>query len=107
MASRKTGAAKRRRREPELYEVALRAWNGWVGRPPGRLQSVFDERVSTALARLGVPSREELAELRAKVEQLLALQIPVERASPRRSRPAPRKGATTSKAARARARTVR
>ena len=66
--------------EPELHDAARRAWGDWVEKPThamglraeGRLQGVFDERVRSALARLGVPSAEDIAELRASIEQLLA-----------------------------------
>lgn len=76
----KTLVAEGRRLEPELHEAAQQVWSEWVSRPPGsaararrgRLQSVFDERVSSALARLGMPSGRELAELRSKVDCLLA-----------------------------------
>ena len=76
----KTLVAEGRRLEPELHEAARRVWRQWVAAPgramaapaQGTLQGVFDERVRSALARLGVPSREEIDELRALVERLLA-----------------------------------
>lgn len=76
----KTLVAEGRRLEPRLHDAARKAWSEWVDRPAGpasprpdgRLQGVFEERVTAVLVRLGVPSREEIADLRAKVERLLA-----------------------------------
>ncbi len=76
----KTLVAEGRRLEPELHEAARRVWRQWVAAPgravaapaQGTLQGVFDERVRSALVRLGVPTREEIDELRALVERLLA-----------------------------------
>jgi poly(hydroxyalkanoate) granule-associated protein len=76
----KTLVAEGRQLGPELQETARKVWSEWVEkprniiglRPEGRLQGVFDERVMSVLVRLGVPSGEEVAELRAKVDQLLA-----------------------------------
>lgn len=36
----------------------------------GKLESVFDQRVSAALSRLGIPSKHELDELKSKVAAL-------------------------------------
>jgi len=63
--------------------------------PPGGLQGVFDERVSSALVRLGVPSRQDLAELRALVERLLVQQTAPARSPARRRKTAVRKSAGT------------
>lgn len=68
-----------RRLEPEVREAARKVWRDWVGKADGdkpaqpltRLQGVFDERVMSVLARLGVPSGEDVADLRAKVDGLL------------------------------------
>lgn len=68
-----------RRLEPELQEAARKVWREWVGKSGrnkplqtgGRLQGVFDERVMSVLVRMGVPSGEDLADLRAKVDRLL------------------------------------
>lgn len=90
-----------RRLEPELHDVVRKVWSELKSKPgqimelgqKGRLKSVFDERVASVLVRLGVPSREEIAELSAKVDRLLAR----ERTVPRRRRAASRaaKGQTT------------
>ena len=107
-----TLVAEGRRLEPELQEAARRVWSEWVGKAGrnkpsqagGRLQGVFDERVMAVLVRLGVPSAEDLADLRAKVDRLLerdgVAQGPEPgtrqrakvhgRAGPRRHRSAPR-----------------
>lgn len=61
----------------ETSQEALQEWmeksrSSIAFRPDGRLQQIFEERVAAVLARLGVPSRKELQELSAKVDQLLA-----------------------------------
>ena len=69
-----------RRHEPELHEAARKLWNDWIERsgkimalqPRSRLHDVLDQRVVSVLARLGVPSRDDMADLRAKVDCLLA-----------------------------------
>ena len=63
--------------------------------PPKGLQGVFDERVSSALARLGVPSRQDLAELRALVERLLLQKGAAARPPARRRKPVAAKSART------------
>ena len=76
----KTLLAEGRKLEPELQDTARRIWEDWTSKPgrimalgpQSNLRSVFDERVAAVLARLGVPSGEEVAELRAKVDRLLA-----------------------------------
>lgn len=75
-----TLVAEGRRLEPQVHEVARKAWSELMSKPSkimslqpqSRLQSVFDERVMSVLTRLGVPSSEDMADLRAKVERLLA-----------------------------------
>lgn len=76
----KTLVAEGRNLEPELRDVARKVWSEWVEKPrslvsqgaEGRLRGVFDERVQSVLVRLGVPTREEVADLQAKVDRLLA-----------------------------------
>lgn len=76
----KTLVAEGRNLEPELRDVARKAWSEWLEKPrslvgqgaEGRLRGVFDERVQSVLVRLGVPTREEVADLQAKVDRLLA-----------------------------------
>ena len=53
--------------EDRVGVVRERASDTW-----DRLEKVFEERVQRALNRLGVPGREELAELTARVESLTA-----------------------------------
>lgn len=38
----------------------------------GRLQAVFDERVSAALAQMGIPTRKDMEALNQKVDRLIA-----------------------------------
>jgi len=76
----RTLVAEGRKLEPEVHEAARKAWGEWIEkpshamglRPDGRLQGVFDERVRSVLHRLGVPTAEDIADLRAMVERLLA-----------------------------------
>lgn len=51
--------------EERVDNVRERAVDTW-----DRLEKVFEERVQRALTRLGVPGREDLAELSARVDQL-------------------------------------
>lgn len=51
--------------EDRVGTVRERATDTW-----DRLEKVFEERVQRALTRLGVPSREDLAELVARVDEL-------------------------------------
>lgn len=75
----KTLVTEGRKLEPQLHDTARKVWNEWSEKPKkimdlrheGKLRGVLDERVASVLARLGVPTAEEMAELRAKVDQLL------------------------------------
>ena len=75
----RTLVAEGRQLEPDLQDLARKAWSEWlvkpgrmmISQPQGRLQTVFEERVVAVLARLGVPSAADIAELRAKVDGLL------------------------------------
>lgn len=73
--------AEGRKIEPKLVASMHRTWADLRGRSslmvmPGfessKLQSVFEERVSTALARLGIPTQKEIKALNEKVDRLLA-----------------------------------
>ncbi len=101
----RTLVAEGRRLEPELHEVARKVWSDWTGSPSrmmglpsqGRLQGVFDERVMAVLMRLGVPTGEDMAELRDKVDRLLARAEPQRRAAgtrPVNRKPAGRRRST-------------
>lgn len=46
-------------------EIGSKASGGW-----GKLENIFEERVARALAGLGVPTAEEFAALKARVEEL-------------------------------------
>ncbi|MEI2790134.1 MAG: phasin family protein [Steroidobacteraceae bacterium] len=91
----KTLVAEGRKLEPELQDTARRIWEDWTSKPgrimalgpQSNLRSVFDERVAAVLARLGVPSGEEVAELRAKVDRLLAREGAGSRPALRQARP--------------------
>lgn len=67
--TRTRGAVERQVRavEDRVGEVKHRATESW-----DRLESVFDQRVSKALGRLGIPSRREIRELEARVSELEA-----------------------------------
>jgi len=67
LESRTRGAVGRQIRsvEDRVEGVRERATGTW-----DRLEGIFDQRVSGALKRLGIPSHEELAGLRQRVEYL-------------------------------------
>jgi len=46
-------------------EIGSKASGGW-----GKLENIFEERVARALVNLGVPTAEEFAALKARVEEL-------------------------------------
>lgn len=73
--------AEGRKIEPKLVASMQKAWDGLKERsnvmtPPkfesSKLQGVFEERVSAALARLGIPTQKEIQALNQKVDRLLA-----------------------------------
>lgn len=78
----------------KVQQVRERAADTW-----DRLEKVFEERVQKALARLGVPNREEIKELMERIEALnqAIRELSAEPAQPRATRKA------TSKRARAKA----
>jgi poly(hydroxyalkanoate) granule-associated protein len=59
-------------------DIGAKATGGW-----GKLETIFEERVARALASLGMPSAEEFAALKARVE---ALEAELEDAKPREQR---------------------
>lgn len=65
--SKTRGAVERQVRavEDRVGEVKSKATESW-----DRLESVFDQRVSRTLGRLGIPSRRELRDLEARIEKL-------------------------------------
>ncbi|UXI66665.1 phasin family protein [Tahibacter amnicola] len=83
--------------ESGVSQVKERTQETW-----DKLEKVFEDRVSRALGRLGVPGRRELAELSARVEELSR---EIRKLNSRGSSPAPAKKATrkASNSARARA----
>jgi poly(hydroxyalkanoate) granule-associated protein len=68
-------------------EFGAKTSAGW-----GKLENIFEERVARALEHLGVPSADEVAALRARVEaleaQLKARQAPAARKTAARTAPA-------------------
>lgn len=78
--SKTRGAVERQVRavEDRVGEVKSRATESW-----DRLESVFDQRVSRTLGRLGIPSRHELRELEARIEKLEAELAKVSKSSGR------------------------
>lgn len=69
--------------EDRVGAVRGRASDTW-----DRLEKVFEDRVQRALNRLGIPGREELAELTARVDALSAQSRTAKAATPAKSRPA-------------------
>ena len=62
-------------------EFGTKAAGGW-----GKLENIFEDRVARALEKLGVPSSDEVAALRARVEALEAqLKSQASAAAPRKS----------------------
>lgn len=58
----KTAVSSARSKVEDVKELALGKW--------GELEEAFDKRLSSAISRLGVPSRDEVKALHAKVETL-------------------------------------
>ena len=75
-----TLVAEGRKLEPEVRKALRKTWDEWRERswpplsfnPEGRLQELFEARVSAVLVRLGVPTRKEFADLVASVDALRA-----------------------------------
>jgi poly(hydroxyalkanoate) granule-associated protein len=75
--------------ENKVGQARERATDTW-----DKLEKVFEERVQRALVKLGVPSREDLTDLSARVETLTAeLRRQSGAAKPARQAAAPRKAA--------------
>lgn len=75
-----TLVAEGRRLEPEIMESMQKAWTDLKDKSrasmdfkaDGKLKNVFEERVTAALVRLGVPTGKEIQELSRKVDSLMA-----------------------------------
>ena len=74
-------------------EFGAKAAGGW-----GKLENIFEERVARALEKLGVPSAQEVAALKARVAALEAqLGPPAAGGGPRRTTSTARKKTTAHK----------
>lgn len=87
-------------------DVGTRAAGQW-----GRLETLFEDRVATALGKLGMPTAHELATLRARIDELSAQvqalgAAPVSRRSPSR-KPVAAKAAARSAARKSARKSVR
>lgn len=68
-----------RKAEPELKASLQKTWDEWkekssnsrLSKSGGQLRGVFDERVSSAISGLGLPTRKEIDALEAKVDRLM------------------------------------
>lgn len=68
-----------RKAEPELKASLHKTWDEWkekssnsrLSKSGGQLRGVFDERVSSAISGLGLPTRKEIDALEAKVDRLM------------------------------------
>ena len=75
-------------------EFGTKAAGGW-----GKLENIFEDRVARALEKLGMPSAEEVAALKARVDALEA-QLKAAKAAPAaRKAPTPRKSSSRTPAA--------
>lgn len=77
-------------------EVGSRAGQHW-----DKLESIFEDRVARALARLGMPAAEEVARLQARVEALAAevAMLRAQAATPAKAKPAKARKAGSPKTA--------
>ena len=75
-------------------EVGSRAGQHW-----DKLESIFEDRVARALARLGMPAAEEVARLQARVEALAAevAMLRAQAATPAKAKPAKARKAGSAK----------
>lgn len=74
-------------------EFGAKAAGGW-----GKLENIFEERVARAMEKLGVPSAQEVAALKARVAALEAqLEPPAAGGGPRRTTSTARKKTTAHK----------
>jgi poly(hydroxyalkanoate) granule-associated protein len=83
--------------EGRVGAVRGRASDTW-----DRLEKVFEDRVQRALTRLGVPGREDIAELTARIDALGARSGAARKGAPAR-KPASRPAAKSAKSAKAKA----
>lgn len=67
----------------------------------GRLGTLFEDRVATALGKLGMPTAQELANLRARIDELSAQVQALERQNAARRSPPARQASAAKAAARA------
>lgn len=76
-----TLVAEGRKLEPKLKSAMKKAWNEVKDKSAnfkapkfdgGKLQGVFEERVSAAVSRLGLPAHDDFAELNRKLDRLIA-----------------------------------
>ena len=80
-AAEETLAQAQQRMAGFASEFGTKAAGGW-----GKLENIFEDRVARALEKLGVPSSDEVAALRARVEALEAqLKSQASAAAPRKS----------------------
>ena len=80
-AAEETLAQAQQRMSGFASEFGTKAAGGW-----GKLENIFEDRVARALEKLGVPSADEVAALRARVEALEAqLKSQASAAAPRKS----------------------
>jgi poly(hydroxyalkanoate) granule-associated protein len=91
-----------RKAEPELKASLQKTWDEWkekssssrLSKSGDQLRGVFDERVSSAITGLGLPTRKEIDALEAKVDRLMN-----ERSDGRGSKAAAKKPAAKKPAA--------
>lgn len=93
-----------RKAEPGLKASMQKTWDEWkeksqnlgagdrLAQGGSRLRGAFDERVSSAIGGLGLPTRKEVEALEAKVDRLLGARAPARRAAAKKAA-APRKPA--------------
>lgn len=81
------------RAEAEGHKPAPRGFPGLEGLGLRKFEDVFDQRVATALERLGMPTREEVQALHVRLDEVLAQLERLEGGAPaaRRKAPAPAK----------------
>lgn len=95
-----------RKAEPEFKASMQKTWDEWKAKTQSlgsgnrfsvsgdRLRGAFDERVSSAIGGLGLPTRKEMDALQAKVDRLLEARQPGRRkAAAKKAAPAAKKAA--------------
>lgn len=94
-----------RKAEPELKASLHKTWDEWkekssssrLSKSGDQLRGVFDERVSSAITGLGLPTRKEIDALEAKVNRLLSEQAGGRGSKTAAKKPAAKKAAAASK----------